>query len=74
MIDCYVCWTRPSREELDAVTMNPIRTATDLDWLASHVRSVCGGQMPPLVGPYAIPYLVSQLEGMRKHFIDGEST
>jgi len=65
---CCVCLSRPTREELDAITMNPIRTTTDLQWLESHVRTVCGGQLPPLVGPYAIPHLVSQLEGMRKHF------
>ena len=68
---CGVCLSRPSQEELNAITMNPIRTTTDLQWLESHVRTVCGGQLPPLVGPYAIPYLVSQLEGMRSHFIDG---
>ena len=51
--------------------MNPIRMTTDLKWLESHVRTICGGQLPPLVGPYAIPFLVSQLEGMQRHFTDG---
>jgi len=68
---CRVYLSRPSREELDAITMNPIRMTTDLKWLESHVRTVCGGQLPPLVGPYAIPFLVSQLEGMQRHFTDG---
>ena len=63
--------SRPSQDELEAITMNPTRTKSDQEWLESHVRSVCGGQMPPLIGPYAIPYLVSQLEGMRSHLIDG---
>ena len=63
--------SRPSQRELEAITMNPIRTTTDLEWLESHVRSVCSGELPPLVGPYAVPYLVLQLEGMRSRFIDG---
>jgi len=54
--------------------MNPIQMTTDLKWLESHVRSVCGGELPPLVGPYSIPYLVAQLDGMRRHFIDGSTS
>jgi len=63
--------SRPTREELDAITMNPVKMMSDMQWLESHVRTVCGGEVPPLVGPYAIQYLVAQLEGMRRHFIDG---
>jgi len=66
--------SRPTREELEAITMEPTRIVMDQNWLASHVRGVCGGQMPPLVGPYAVPYLVAQLEGMRKHFIDDDDS
>lgn len=51
--------------------MNPVRMKSDLDWLESHVTDVCGGQLPSLVGPYAIPYLVSQLDGKRSRYIDG---
>lgn len=69
----FLCVSSPSQEELEAITMNPTRTMFEMDWLQQHVRSVCGGQLPPLVGPYSIPFLVKQLEGMRNHFIDGFS-
>ena len=68
---CVFVTSRPTQRELEAITMNPIRMTSDLDWLESHVRGVCGGELPPLVGPYAVPFLVAQLDGMRKHFIDG---
>jgi len=51
--------------------MNPSQIKSDLEFLESHVRSVCGGQLPPLVGPYAIPRLLLQMEGMERRFIDG---
>jgi len=47
--------------------MNPISMKSDLDWLESHVRTVYGGVLPPLVGPYAVPFIVAQHEGIRKH-------
>jgi len=71
MLLCVFVMSRPSRRELEVIAMNPSSMKSDLDWLESHVRTVCNGVLPPLVGPYAVPFLVAQHEGMRKHFIDG---
>jgi len=65
---CVSVECRLTQEELDAISMNPTRITTDLEWAESHVRKVCGGQLPPLVGPYSIPFLLSELEGMRKQY------